>query len=216
MFTLLVEGVVMIERILKGYCLTIRQVVGFIGRSVSYLMPILAGIVAFEVFARYILGKPTVWAYDTSLFIFGYISALGGAYAQQRDAHINVDIFHAKVSETTRRVFDLFTSILAIGFLAVMVKVCGSMFLESIDFHYKTQSEWAPSTHHFWLMITVSAFIFLAEYSTELVCNVFYLAKGRELIGEHELSSLSELPFKVGSHQLDEAAMFDKESPNGN
>jgi TRAP-type C4-dicarboxylate transport system permease small subunit len=206
----------MIERILRGYCRSVRYVVGLIGRSVSYLLPVLASIVAYEVFARYILGKPTIWAYDTSLFLFGYISALGGAYAQQRDAHINVDIFHAKVTETTRRVFDIVTSVIAIGFLAIMVKVCGGMFMESLDFHYKTQSEWAPSTHHFWLMITISAAIFLAEYSTELVCNIFYLIKGRELMGEHELSSLSELPFKVDSHQLDDEAKFDKESPNGN
>ncbi|MDN3683722.1 TRAP transporter small permease subunit [Vibrio sinaloensis] len=50
-------------------------------------MPILAATVAFEVFSRYVLGKPTIWAYDVSLFfLFGYIAALGGALAQQKQS----------------------------------------------------------------------------------------------------------------------------------
>ncbi|EAZ99104.1 hypothetical protein MELB17_05999 [Marinobacter sp. ELB17] len=51
------------------------------GKAAAYLMPLLAGIVAFEVFARYVLNSPTIWAYDMSLFLFGYVTALGGAYA---------------------------------------------------------------------------------------------------------------------------------------
>lgn len=204
----------MIEAILLMYCQTVSYLVSLIGRSISYLLPVLAVIVFYEVFARYILDAPTLWAYDTSLFLFGYISALGGAYAQQREGHINVDIIHAKVSEKTRRIFDVLTSLLAIGFLLVLAKTCAGMLLESFDFHYKTQSEWAPPMHHFWLMMTVSSVIFIAQYSTELIANLFFLLKGRELNGEiHKHILLSELPFKVDNEQLNSA--FDKESKNG-
>ena len=205
----------MLEAILLRYCQFTKYIVSLIGRSVSYLLPVLAAIVFYEVFARYVLNKPTIWGYDTSLFLFGYIAALGGAYAQQREAHINVDIVHAKVSEKTRRVFDVLTGILAIGFLAVMAKTCGSMFFEALEFNYKTQSEWAPAMHHFWLMITVSAIIFIAEYSTELIANLFFLIKGRELNGDvHKHVHLSEQPFKVDNDQLN--SVFDKENTNGN
>lgn len=205
----------MLEAILLRYCQFTKYVVSLIGRSVSYLLPVLAVIVFYEVFARYVLNRPTIWGYDTSLFLFGYIAALGGAYAQQREAHINVDIIHAKVSEKTRRLFDVLTGILAMGFLAVMVKTCGGMFIESLEFNYKTQSEWAPAMHHFWLMMTVSAGVFIAEYSTELIANLFFLIKDRELNGEvHQHVNLDEQPFKVDNDQLD--SVFDKESPNGN
>lgn len=190
----------MIESLLKGYCQSVRYAVRLIGRSVSYLLPLLATIVAFEVFARYILNKPTIWAYDTSLFLFGYISALGGAYAQQKQAHINVDILYAKVSEKTRRLFDLLTATLAVGFLLIMAKVCGEMFFESLEMNYRTQSEWAPAVHHFWLMITISSVIFIAQYSCDILCNIFYLLTGRELLAsESQDLPLAEQPFKVDS-----------------
>ncbi|MDC0610627.1 TRAP transporter small permease [Vibrio sp.] len=206
----------MIQSILKGYCHLIRFIVSLIGKSVSYLLPVLAGIVCFEVFARYVLERPTIWGYDTSLFIFGYIAALGGAYAQQKEAHINVDIVYAKVSEKTKRIFDLITCALAIFFLWVMAHTCWDMFMQALKYGYKTKSEWAPPMHHFWLMITVSAAIFIAQYTTDFICNVYYLLTGKELLEEpHQVSELSDQPFKLDSQQLEKPA-FDKESPNGN
>jgi TRAP-type C4-dicarboxylate transport system permease small subunit len=206
----------MIEPILRGYCIGIRYVVDFIGRSVAYLLPVLSAIVAFEVFARYVLDRPTIWAYDTSLFLFGYIAALGGARAQHKDAHINVDIVHGKVSDNVRRIFDLISVVLAIGFLVIMAKTCFGMFLEALEFHYKTQSEWAPATHHFWLMITIASSIFVLQYSTEFICNLFHLVTNRDLLADSAAENdLSEPPFKVDSHQLTKP-IHDKESPNGN
>lgn len=203
----------MLERILLLYCCSVRYIVKRIGESVAYLMPVLAAIVAFEVFARYILDAPTIWAYDVSLFLFGYISALGGAYAQQKGAHINVDILYATVPEKVQRGFSLITAVLAIGFLVLMAKTCGEHFLESVRLNYRTQSEWAPAVHHFWLMITVAAGIFIAEYSAQCIGHVFYLITGRELVqkaAEFD-SAMAEQPFKVDSSKV---VMTSKEKAN--
>lgn len=207
----------MITEIVHAYCRAVRWAIRVIGHSVSYLMPILALVVAYEVFARYILDRPTLWAYDTSLFLFGYIAALGGALAQQKSAHINVDIVHGKVSLKMRRLFDVVTSLLAMFFLTVMAKTCFGMFVEALELGYKTQSEWAPHTHHFWLMVTVSAVIFIAQYSTELLANLYYLVTGTDLVfRDHDEGALNDQPFKVDLQQQHNSSLFDKESTNGN
>lgn len=172
----------MLKLLLVRYCLSIRFVVRAVGRSVTLLMPLLAGIVAYEVFARYFLDAPTIWAYDTSLFLFGYISALGGAYAQQKQAHINVDILYLHVSERVQHLFSVVTIILAMGFLLVMAKVSLEKFFEVWEYGYRRQSEWAPSVHHFWLMITVSSVLFIAEYSVQLICHLYALFTQKALI----------------------------------
>jgi TRAP-type C4-dicarboxylate transport system permease small subunit len=171
----------MIVPVLQGYCRLVRYIVKGIGHTVPLLLPLLAGIVAFEVFSRYILNSPTIWVYDTSLFLFGYISALGGAYAQQRNAHINVDIIYLKVPVYFRRLFNVITIILAVGFLILLAKMSFEKFQESLKFTYRTPSEWAPEVYHFWLMMTVSAVIFIAEYSAELIENIYYLFTRKEL-----------------------------------
>ncbi|MCW8332430.1 TRAP transporter small permease subunit [Vibrio paucivorans] len=172
----------MLEKLLVQYCKSVRFVVWAIGRSVSFLMPVMAFIVAYEVFARYFLDAPTIWAYDTSLFLFGYISALGGAYAQQKKSHINVDILYLHVSITVRRIFSIVTILLAVAFLVVMTKVSFEKFLETVEYGYKLQSEWAPNVHHFWFMICVAGVLFIAEYTAQLICHVFWLLTKRDLM----------------------------------
>jgi TRAP-type C4-dicarboxylate transport system permease small subunit len=189
----------MIEQILHAYCGSVRYAIRFIGRSVSILLPLLAGMVAFEVFARYILGQPTIWVYDTSLFLFGYISSLGGAYAQQKKAHINVDIIYVKLPKYVRSIFNLITIILAVGFLVLLAKMSFEKFTESMQYHYRTKSEWGPEVYHFWLMMAVSAVIFIAEYSAEFIENLFYVCTRRTLFSkksseEKALSSLQHEP----------------------
>lgn len=75
----------MFKKFLQIFCKTIDTIVMWLGKGTSLLMPVLAFIVAFEVVARYVFDAPTIWAYDLSLFLFGYIAALGGAYAQQKN-----------------------------------------------------------------------------------------------------------------------------------
>jgi hypothetical protein len=79
--------------------------------------------------------------------------------------------------------------------------------------------------YHFWLMITVSASIFVAQYSTELISNLFFLITGRELSGTvHPHVSLDDQPFHVSlddepfhteEHPV-EKSVCDKENSNGN
>ncbi|MCW8346396.1 MULTISPECIES: TRAP transporter small permease subunit [Vibrio] len=190
----------MLEKLLVVYCRSVRYIVWAIGRTVSFFMPVLAGVVAFEVFARYVLNSPTIWAYDTSLFLFGYISALGGAYAQQKQSHINVDILYLKVPVFVRHCFSLITIILAVGFLIVMAKLCFEKFLETYQYGFKRQTEWAPRVDHFWLMMAVAAVIFIAEYSVQFICHLFALITKRELIPSAYVDHLH-----AAQHQPDNA-----------
>jgi TRAP-type C4-dicarboxylate transport system permease small subunit len=173
---------------LKLLCRASDLVVKVAGHGASLLMPFLTFVVAYEVFARYVLNAPTIWGYDTALFLFGYIAALGGAYAQQKRAHINVDIFYLKVSGNTRRVFDLITGCLGIFFLVLIVKMSFGKYEEAIEFDFRTQSEWSAPTFHFWIMMTIAASLFVMQLSRDFISNLYYLVTGRPLLETDELN----------------------------
>lgn len=172
----------MLMTAIRHYCLGVHALVAFVGKSVSYVMPMLAFVVAFEVFARYFLNKPTIWAYDLSLFMFGYIAALGGAYAQQQRAHINVDILYNKVSLRVRSLFNLFSYILAFYFVCIIFKMSMGKFEEAIEFNYRRQSEWAPQMHHYWVMMAVASVLLALQLSCDLLRNFYYLLFNKELL----------------------------------
>lgn len=172
----------MLSKLLSFYCLNVNRLVRGIGVSASFLMPILALTVASEVFSRYVLGTPTIWAYDVSLFLFGYIAALGGALAQQNKAHINVDVLYLSVSMRLRACFNLLSYSLAIFFLAVILMMAFGKFEEAIEFNYRRQSEWAPSMAHFWVMMVVACGSFILQFSSDLVQDLYYIVTGKALI----------------------------------
>lgn len=174
---------------LRGLCHGIDVVVMLSGKAAAYLMPLLAAIVAFEVFSRYLLGAPTIWAYDLSLFLFGYIAALGGAYAQQQRAHINVDILYLNVSHKTKCVFNLISFSLGIFFLLVMIDQGIEKYLEAIEFDYRRQSEWAPPMYHFWIMLVIACGLFLAQLGRDMLADLYYLVTGTALIDQKEVTT---------------------------
>jgi TRAP-type C4-dicarboxylate transport system permease small subunit len=184
--------------ILRRFCSSIDYVVLQIGKAAAYVMPVLACIVGFEVFSRYFLGNPTIWAYDLSLFMFGYIAALGGALAQQKRAHISVDILYAKVTAKTKCIFNLFSFSLGIFFLVIMVKLGVEKLLEAWEFDYRRQSEWAPPMHHFWVMIIVASVLFIVQLVRDILADLYYLLTGKLLIKTPELPEDTELTNTTG------------------
>lgn len=178
----------MFATLLRGYCLGVQFIVRLVGRSVAWFVPVLALVVAFEVFSRYVLNSPTIWAYDLSLFIFAYIAALGGAYAQQRQAHINVDILYLKVSERTKRVFNLLTYALAIYFMLVLIDISVDKLVEAIKFNYRRQSEWAPQMHHFWVMMITAGSLMALQLLAQWLEDLYALITGRDLLEAGEES----------------------------
>ncbi len=174
----------MFERTLKSLCSIIDLAVRLTGKLAGLLMPLLALIVAFEVFSRYVLDSPTIWAFDLSLFLFGYIAALGGAYAQQKRAHINVDILYLQVSHKTRCVFNLISFSLGIFFLLLIVQMSIGKFEEAIEFDYRRQSEWAPPMFHFWVMMIIASVLFIAQLVRDMLAEIWFLLTSRVLIEE--------------------------------
>jgi TRAP-type C4-dicarboxylate transport system permease small subunit len=174
----------MFKKILIKFCCTIDWVVRQAGLLASFIMPVLAFVVAYEVFSRYVLGSPTIWAFDLSLFMFGYLAALGGAYAQQQRAHINVDILYLKVSHKTRCIFNLISFSLAIFFLVVIVMMSWGKYEEAIEFDYRRQSEWAPPMFHFWIMMMIASGLFIAQLARDMLAELYFLLTSTALIEE--------------------------------
>lgn len=176
----------MLLSFLRGFCKKVDFIVMVMGYLASYMMPILALIVASEVFSRYFLNKPTVWAFDLSLFLFGYIAILGGAYAHQKRTHIVVDILYVKVSPKMKRIFNLLSYSLGIFFLILMIYMCYDKFIDALKFGTRRQSEWAPLMHHFWIMTIIGSTLFIAQLSRDIIVDIVYVITGKDLLKQGE------------------------------
>ena len=82
----------------------------WIGRTVSFLLLPITFITSFEVFMRYVVRSPTIWAWDLNIQLSATVILLGGGYTLMEKGHVAVDILVMNMSPKRRALLDLITS----------------------------------------------------------------------------------------------------------
>ena len=74
------------------------------GKAFDWCILILTLSTCSEVFVRYVLNSPTVWAFDMSVQMYGALFMMAGAYTLSQDGHVPADV---AVSQTVEHVQDV-------------------------------------------------------------------------------------------------------------
>lgn len=85
----------------------IERASGAVGIVGACLIIPLVLATCYEVFARYVFGAPTIWAYEIGYTLTGSHFLLGMAFTLRYGEHIRIDIFSGKFSPRTRAIIDL-------------------------------------------------------------------------------------------------------------
>ena len=71
---------------MKRFFKVIDRMNEMIGKAISFLILILVGVIVYEIFVRYILNSPTIWAHEISQMVYGaYVILLGGISSSAMD-----------------------------------------------------------------------------------------------------------------------------------
>lgn len=84
----------------------IERLVGTVGIAAAMLLVPLVLATCWEVWSRYVMGAPTVWAYEVGYILTGSHFMLGLAYTLREGLHIRIDVFTGAMSPRTRALID--------------------------------------------------------------------------------------------------------------
>lgn len=84
----------------------------WVGHAAAWLIAFLTALIAFEVFSRYVLGRPHDWAFDASYMLYGTLFMLAGAYALAKGAHVRGDLLYGSLTPRQQAALDLFLYVL--------------------------------------------------------------------------------------------------------
>jgi len=79
----------------------------WVAKAFAWCVMVMTLGVSYEVFVRYLLRSPTVWAFDVSYMMYGTLFMLAGAYTLSRDAHVRADIFYRLMSQRAQAALEL-------------------------------------------------------------------------------------------------------------
>jgi TRAP-type mannitol/chloroaromatic compound transport system permease small subunit len=140
-----------------------------------------------EVFMRYVLGKPTIWALETTVMSYGGLFMLGAAFALQKGAHVRTDMFWEKFSDRTKGLID------AIAYALLFLPSMAMLFYLSLgEFTYSWSisersnlTEWQPLVWPFRAVVPLAAALLFLQGISEFMKSLWAARSGR-LFEHHE------------------------------
>ena len=93
----------------------------FIGRITMIMIISMTLIMLYEVFLRYVIEKPTLWANELTLWIAGFVFLCSGLYAMQQRCHIRIFILYQVMPRWLQHLFDIISVALLTVFTFFLV-----------------------------------------------------------------------------------------------
>ena len=140
-----------------------------------------AVILIQEVFLRYVLNAPTIWAHETTIFLCAVAFVYGGLYCTARNAHIRVVIIYDRLHGKLRRAFDVVISLIcaiSAGFFsyAAWLMVKRAVFAPDGSFRLETSgSAWNPPTP---ALLKLFMLAVLVVMTVQFLILAFHYARG--------------------------------------
>lgn len=155
-----------------------------VGGMAALLVVPLVIATCWEVFARYVFGAPTIWAFELGYMLMGLHFLLGGAITLKRQTHVRIDLIYARLSPKRQAAIDL-TLYLALV-LPALALICLRFWehaASALASGERTgQSAWNPPVWPFRAVIVASFMLLTLQVVGECLRAVATL-RGR-VIGE--------------------------------
>ncbi len=152
----------------------------WMGKAFAWCIVILTFSTCYEVFVRYVLNSPTVWAFDMSVQMYGALFMMSGAYALSQDAHVRGDVFYRLLSKRKQATIDLILYIIFLAPAAAALIYYGYGFAADSWF-YKEVSWSSPSRiqiYFFKTLIPIAGFLLLLQGIAEAIRCVICIQTG--------------------------------------
>ena len=143
----------------------------WVGRAFRWCILVLTLSVSYEVFMRYVLNAPTVWAFDMMIQMYGALFLMAGPYALAQDAHVRGDVLYRLFPVKWQARID-FTLYLLFFFPGILALFWFGLEIAADSWRYEEVSWNSPARiqiYFFKTLIPVAGFLLILQGAGELV-----------------------------------------------
>ena len=145
------------------------------GRLVAWLILPMVAVLLYEVIARYVFDRPTIWAYDITYMLYGTLFMLGASYTMQRDAHVRADFLYNQLPvrwrgaiDASMHLFLFFPAISIFFWLTLQYALTSWVQGERIP-----TSPWMPIVYPFKTVLPITGLLLLIQGFPELLKSIY-------------------------------------------
>lgn len=169
---------------LVGFIRKVEVFVDRVGKVTSFLIYPTMLVLVYEVVMRYYFIRPTIWAHETSCMMYGAHFIIGGAYALQKGAFVNVEVFYIRLPKRLRAFVDLITWSMFYIFVGVLLWKSIPWAWESVRLNEFSDSTWGPYVWPIKLTIPFASILMILQGLTRTIKDGYLAFTGRDLVVE--------------------------------
>ena len=154
------------------------------GKLVSFLAFPMMACIFYEVIMRYFFNMPTIWAHEMSTFFLGAYFILGGGYTLWRGAHVNVDIFHKRLSLRGKAILDVVTSVFFFAFAGVLTYHGVRFGITAWTQWQHSVTVWGPPLFPIKTALPIGAILLLLAGIVKLIKDISTAVTGKGMVTE--------------------------------
>lgn len=151
-----------------------------IGSHVALLLLPMTGVLAYEVIARFVFHRPTVWAIETTSIIFGIMVALLGGYALLHGQHVRVDVLFAPLSKRKKAITDTATSAVGFIFVGSLLWYTTVVAIDSVIKREVAESVWAPPHYPLRIVLALGVLLLFLQMVAKLIRDIQTIKRGND------------------------------------
>jgi TRAP-type mannitol/chloroaromatic compound transport system permease small subunit len=161
-----------------GYLAVIRTIDRFTDVTAHVFVVVIVPLIlanVFEVFARYVLRAPTMWALDVTTMSYATLFMLGAALALLRGAHVRTDMLWEGFSDRTKGMIDsLALGLLFLPTMAVLFFISIDDFFYAVSIDERSSSgAWTPVLWPLRGVIPLTFFMLFLQGISELMKSLW-------------------------------------------
>jgi TRAP-type mannitol/chloroaromatic compound transport system permease small subunit len=166
---------------LKNFVHAVDAVNNFVGRIAAYMMIPLTFVVFYEVFMRKLFNMPTMWAFEMTIYLYGFNFMMAMGVTMLYDKHVRIDIITLQLPQRIQLILRLVT------FWLVFVPFVGALLWAGTEYAAKSWmqwehswSAWKPPLYPYKTVMPVALFLLLLQGVANFIRECYQL-KGEKI-----------------------------------
>jgi TRAP-type mannitol/chloroaromatic compound transport system permease small subunit len=180
---------------LQRLLIPVDRISTLVGQTFAWCILLLTFAVSYEVFSRYVFGRPTTWAFDASYILYGALFTMAGAYALCRNAHVRGDFLYRSWSPRTQAGMDLVLYFLFFfpGIIAFIYAGYSFAALSWMTHEHSAYSPAGPPVYHYKTLIPFTGILLLLQGVVEVIRCLICLKTGAWPQRLHDVEELEKV-----------------------
>ncbi len=181
--------------------LAVDRLSTWLGQLFAWAIILLTFGISWEVFSRYVLGKPHAWMLDAQIMAYGILFMMAGAYTLAKNGHVRGDVLYGFFRPRTQATIDLVLYILFFlpGVLA-MTYAGWFFFTDSLAIREQTFNADPIPVYPFKFFISFAGAILLLQGLVEIARCILCIRDGEWPSREQDVEEVDVDKLKAMVH----------------